>query len=159
MSSNGLWERTIRLLAVVANLALMFGLFPFLSSASPPQVHVDSQGFAMGGFDVVAYFTEATARKGRPEFEVQHEGARYRFASAANQALFQVAPDKYLPQFRGYCAYAMAAGKTRKCDPRRFMVKEGTLLVFSSESARRQWSRDEATLLAKAMAFWRELIR
>src|SRR5690349_17350140 len=63
----------------------------------------DSQLMLMG-YDAVAYFTQNDAVKGDPAIKTEHLGVTYRFASEANKAEFQKNPDKYMPQFGGFCS-------------------------------------------------------
>jgi hypothetical protein len=55
------------------------------------------------GHDAVAYFTRHDAVRGDPAIRLEHKGVTWRFASEANRAEFERAPDKYMPQFGGYC--------------------------------------------------------
>lgn len=59
-------------------------------------------GVAIKGHDTVAYFTEGRAIKGKAEFELTWEDARWRFANAANLDLFKNNPDKYAPKYGGF---------------------------------------------------------
>ncbi|MCW5963658.1 MAG: YHS domain-containing protein [Bryobacterales bacterium] len=151
-------RRTMRLLLSLSLCALLpssLAIQPL--RATPPQFFLDSNGLAIGGFDLVSYFTEGRAQRGSERFQAEYKGATFLFSSEANRNLFQANQEMYLPQFHGYCAYALAAGKLRQCDPRRFSVDGGKLYLFSSERVRRQWSLTEADLLAKAVEVWRGL--
>lgn len=145
------------LLSLLLCVLVLAGMAAQPLRAMPPQIFLDSKGLAIGGFDVVSYFTEARAQRGSERFQAEYKGATFLFASEANRKLFEADQEKYLPQFHGYCAYAMAAGKVRRCDPRRFAVNGGKLYLFSSEQVRRKWSLNEADLLAKAVEVWRGL--
>src|ERR671914_1682048 len=79
--------------------------------------NVDSSGMALKGYDPVAYFTEKKPVAGKPEFTARHQGATYRFASAANRDAFAATPAKYAPQYGGYCAFGMAAGYKAPIEP------------------------------------------
>lgn len=127
------------------------------SPAGLPQVFVDSQGVAISGYDVVAYFVEKAAHQGDPQWRAEYLGATFYFRSASNRDLFLAEPQRYVPQFRGYCAYAMSAGKIRKCDPRRFSVSDSKLYLFSSERARERWLNRDLDLVSRALAAWRAL--
>src|SRR5215469_17128828 len=65
-------------------------------------------GLAIKGYDPVAYFTVGKPTPGLAQFSATYEGAVYRFTSAANRDTFRAAPDKFLPQYGGYCAYAIS---------------------------------------------------
>jgi YHS domain-containing protein len=69
------------------------------------------------GYDVVAYFTDGNAVVGNDQYTAEYDGAKYRFASADNRDKFQANPDKYAPQFGGYCAFGTAMGRKFDGDP------------------------------------------
>ncbi|MCU0229136.1 MAG: hypothetical protein MUF01_16010 [Bryobacterales bacterium] len=150
--SRALLAIATRMAALLAVLGMGIGAW-----AAQPPIYLDADGLALGGYDVVAYFQDGKAREGSAAFQADHKGARFRFASDANRKLFQAQPERYLPQFQGYCAYALAAGQVKRCDPRRFTVRDGKLYLFSAERARRRWSLDD-NLFAKAATYWRSLL-
>ena len=125
-----------------------------LAAHAAGESNVDPSGLALKGYDPVAYFTENKPVKGRTEFTAQHEGATYRFSSAANRDAFSAAPAKYSPQYGGYCAFGMAAGYKAPIEPDAWTVVDGKLYLNYSQSVRRQWSRDIPGYLRKADANW-----
>ena len=68
------------------------------------RVNVDSNGVILKGYDVVAYFTQHKPIKGSPNYKTNYQGATYYFSSAANLAVFERNPSKYVPQYGGLCA-------------------------------------------------------
>ncbi|MFQ5983540.1 MAG: YHS domain-containing (seleno)protein, partial [Woeseiaceae bacterium] len=73
--------------------------------------NVDANNVAIHGYDTVAYFTDGKPTKGKKDFEHVWNDARWHFASATNRDLFTANPDRYAPQFGGYCAGGLAAGE------------------------------------------------
>ena len=65
---------------------------------------------AIDGYDAVAYFTEGKPVKGSSEHEFGWRDATWRFSSPANKDRFVADPERYAPQYGGYCAYAVANG-------------------------------------------------
>lgn len=129
-----------------------------LSGATrPPAIFVDAQGVAIGGYDVVSYFAGQAPQKGNARWKAEYQGAQFRFASPENLKRFLADPRQYVPQFGGYCAWALTAGKLRKCDPRRFSIRDGRLFLFSEQGARERWERDKGDWIALAAAKWREI--
>jgi|SRR5918999_4084376 YHS domain-containing protein len=116
--------------------------------------NVDSSGLALKGYDPVAYFTEKKPVAGKPAFTALHEGATYRFASAANRDAFTAAPEKYAPQYGGYCAFGMAAGYKAPIEPDAWTVVDGKLYLNFNRSVRSQWSSDVPGHVRKADANW-----
>jgi hypothetical protein len=124
-------------------------------AASKPQIYAGIiQGVAVGGYDPVAYFTEAMARKGREDVTLEHGGAVWRFASEANREAFKADPERYAPRYGGYCAYAVAHGGTSGGDPRYWNVVGGRLYLNATASVKTKWEKDIPGYIDKADANW-----
>lgn len=88
------------------------------------------KGYAAEGYDVVAYFSNK-ALEGDKKFTIEHDGVKFKFASQENLETFKANPDKFVPQYGGYCAYAVAvASKKVSIDPETFEVRDGKLYLF-----------------------------
>jgi len=118
------------------------------------QNNVDSSGLALKGYDPVAYFTEQKPVTGKAEFTARHEGATYRFASAASRDAFLAEPAKYAPQYGGYCAFGMASGYKAPIEPDAWSVVEGKLYLNYNRSVRSTWAADIPGYIRKADANW-----
>lgn len=97
---------------------------------------------AIKGTDTVAYFTEGRAVKGLKKFEAEWNGAVWRFASAENRDLFTAAPEKYAPQYGGYCAWAVSQGYTAGIDPEAWKIVDGKLYLNYSREVQKTWEKD-----------------
>ena len=118
------------------------------------QNNLDSSGLALKGYDPVAYFAQGKPVQGKPEITASHEGATYRFASAANRDAFAAAPGKYAPQYGGYCAYGMASGYKAPIEPDAWTIVEGKLYLNYNQSVRSRWSSDIPGYIRKADTNW-----
>lgn len=150
------------LIGVVALAALGFaGFHAFLYSidyyASAP-VHVRG-GAAIGGYDPVAYFTEARPVQGSAEFQHEWNGARWHFASAENRDAFRAEPERYAPRFGGYCAYAVSQGYTAKTDPQAWEIDNGRLYLNYDLDTRALWRRNKIELIAAGEKNWPGVIQ
>ncbi|MBH0204604.1 MAG: hypothetical protein HP498_02070 [Nitrospira sp.] len=116
--------------------------------------YFESDGVAIGGYDPVAYITEHKPVKGLPEFQSVHRGSTFQFASAAHRDAFAVEPDKYAPQYGGYCAYGIAKGYKAKIDPAAFSVIHDMLYLNFSDGVRTQWLSDVLRYIQQAEANW-----
>ncbi|MGB3607895.1 MAG: YHS domain-containing (seleno)protein [Psychroserpens sp.] len=88
------------------------------------------KGFVAKGYDVVAYF-DNEAVEGENKFTATHDGVQFKFASEENLKTFESNPDKYVPQYGGYCAYAIAeSSKKVDVDPETFEIRDGKLYLF-----------------------------
>jgi YHS domain-containing protein len=111
-------------------------------------------GVAIEGTDPVAYFTEGKPVEGSSDFEHEWMGATWRFASAADRDRFAADPDKYAPQYGGYCAWAVSQGYTAKIDPAAWTIVDDKLYLNYSKDVQAQWSQDVPGNVAKADANW-----
>jgi len=138
---------------------LLMMLMATLALAGDPvkPVHTDSAGVAIKGYDPVAYFTESKPVKGLKEFELRHEGATYRFASAANRDRFQANPSKYQPQYGGYCAWAVSKGHTAGISPNAWNVLDGKLYL-NHPLAKGKFEKNHATAIPEADQNWPKIL-
>jgi len=124
------------------------------SLASNPTFHDDSG--ALRGYDPVAYFTEQKPVKGSAQFTSNHNGATWYFSSAANKAMFDDNPEKYSPQYGGYCAYGMANGFVVSSDPAAFSLVDDKLYLNYSPGVRDTWLEDVPGNIDSADQNWAE---
>ncbi|WP_299890387.1 YHS domain-containing (seleno)protein [uncultured Lacinutrix sp.] len=88
------------------------------------------KGFIIQGYDVVSYF-ENKAEKGSKDYTVTHDGVKYKFSSKEHLETFNKNPKRYIPQYGGYCAYAIAEkSKKVSIDPETFEIRDGKLYLF-----------------------------
>lgn len=88
------------------------------------------KGYAAEGYDVVAYFSNQ-ALKGEKANTTTYGGVKYKFATQENLKTFIASPEKYAPQYGGFCAYAVATDGTRvSIHPESFQIKDGKLYLF-----------------------------
>lgn len=116
----------------------------------------EKEGVALRGYDPVAYFTQGQPVKGLPQFQAKHQGAVFHFASQASRDAFAAAPEKYAPQYGGYCAFGMASGYKAATDPAAFTVSNGKLYLNYNSEVQKMWSADLAGFVIKADANWPE---
>ena len=121
----------------------------------PPVAPVNTaDGFALHGYDPVAYFTISEATPGTNEYIYSWQGVTYRFASADNLARFKNEPEKYLPQYGGYCAYAMSLNRIADIDPDRWAIVEDKLYLNNNFFAHTLWSVNKSGNIASADKNW-----
>ncbi|MCR9077754.1 MAG: YHS domain-containing protein [Hyphomonadaceae bacterium] len=109
---------------------------------------------ALQGYDTVAYFTVGEPTKGSAEYSTTHNGAEFRFASEENLNLFLGNPDQYAPQYGGYCAWAVAKGKTAKGDARRWAIVDDKLYLNYNKGIQKKWDKDRSGFITDANTNW-----
>jgi len=104
---------------------------PRTTAASRHDLLVDKRGIAAQGYDVVSYVDDGKAVRGRRNLAAHHGGATYLFASKAHRRAFLSNPSRYLPEFGGYCAFAVAKKQAKvQPNPETFRIQNGRLLLF-----------------------------
>jgi YHS domain-containing protein len=149
--------------ALAAAALLVAGCAPMVTQ-SPGQglspVNAVSEGedkhLMLFGHDVVSYFTDGRHRKGDPAIKSVHKGVTFRFASAEHKKLFDAAPEKYIPQFGGYCANGIVYGIPWGGDADTWTMIEGKLYIFGGAGSRDAFLLDPKANLALAERYWKE---
>ena len=109
---------------------------------------------AIRGHDVVAYFTQGKPVEGKRDFSHQWNNTTWRFASAGHRDLFAANPEKYAPQYGGWCAWAVSQGYTASVDPTAWRIVDGKLYLNYSKSVQSQWVQNIPGNIAKGDANW-----
>ena len=110
---------------------------------------------AIEGYDPVAYFTQGKPVKGSDEFEYAWRGGNWRFASQDSLERFRADPEKFAPQYGGWCAYAMSdRGRTVRIDPEAWTIRNGKLYLNYSQSVRNVWQEAVDANIAEANRFY-----
>jgi hypothetical protein len=145
-------------MAVIALLAaFLASLDPDLAAraATTERVVVSRHsGLAIEGFDPVAYFTDAEAAPGLPDFEASEAGAVWRFRNAGNRASFVAHPEIYGPRFGGYDPVDLGRGVTYAGNPRFWAIVDRRLYLFGREEHRDAFAANPAPFLKEAAARW-----
>jgi len=128
------------------------------SPASADGVIYSSWGKAIQGYDPVAYFTVSKPVEGKSEFTHTWKGANWRFASAENRNKFAAAPEKYAPQYGGYCAWAVSQGYTASTVPEAWKIVDGKLYLNYSKGIQQRWEQGgPRKLIVVANDNWKKL--
>jgi YHS domain-containing protein len=147
---------------LLASLALAFSTL-FIAApayADQPPVHTGLLSrVAVSGYDAVAYFTEGRPVRGTTQHRIMHQGYEYRFASAENLAAFRANPSRYLPQYGGYCAWAVAQGYTAAGNPNNWRIVDGKLYLNYNDEIQQRWERDIPGFIRSANANWPAVLR
>ncbi|CUS38863.1 YHS domain-containing (seleno)protein [Candidatus Nitrospira nitrificans] len=114
---------------------------------------------AIRGYDPVAYFSQNRPVKGSSQFTHQHAGATWYFENKTNRDLFANAPEAYMPQYGGYCAYAMSKGFIASTVPEAWTIHAGKLYLNYSLRVRDNWLEDLSGKVRKADDHWAEKLK
>ncbi len=153
------WLRFALVLPVLLVLSMTSAL------AAPPINTLKSGLFggrsdtAILGYDTVAYFTEGKPVKGQDGFVTEWMGAKWKFASQAHLDLFKATPEKYAPQYGGYCAYGVSQDNLVTIEPDKFKIVDGKLYLNYDASVQDKWQKDIAGYIKQADAKFANLLK
>ena len=148
---------------IVAAFTVIAALIAFGVGAEATETNVSSgltikgHGLAVHGYDVVAYFTEGRPMVGNAKFSAVFKNATYRFISKDNLKAFRADPERYAPQFGGYCAYGVAVGAKFDGDPRLWKIVEGKLYLNLNEKIQKTWEKNIPGNIRKANGSWTKI--
>lgn len=137
--------------SVIKNCAvLLICLAIAACAATPGRVHQTKQvdeinnehGLALQGYDPVAYFREGGPVMGDAAISYLWHGATYRFSTVENRDAFRADPQRYAPQFGGYCAFAVSRGTTANGDPHQWAIVNDQLFLNNNALAMTLWNQD-----------------
>ncbi len=111
------------------------------------------------GADVVAYFTQQRYVQGSPQHRSRYEGVDFRFASAEHKALFEQSPEKYLPQYGGYCANGLVYGIPWGGDADAWKMIGGKVYIFGGRGSMDAFMIDPAKHIALADRYWKDEVQ
>ena len=124
-------------------------------SSEPPVAPVNAtDGVGLKGYDPLAYFTDGHPTKGTNQYSLQWKDITYRFASAENLQRFKADPEKYLPQYGGYCAYAMSINRIADISPTEWTIFGGKLYLNNNFISQSLWSLNKNGRIEAADRNW-----
>lgn len=142
----------------------LFVFFIYLSSLSSysqssgtSSPFYQEKGVAIKGYDPVAFFTEKKAMVGDQHIIFDWAGSQWRFISKENLELFKMNPEKYAPQYGGYCAYGVSENHKSPTDPNAWTVVGNKLYLNYSLKVKELWSTDIPGRINKADVNWKTL--
>lgn len=139
-------------------LVTLLCMLPFGAQAGPQ--YVDTTGFAVSGYDVVAYFDLAPGADpqiGHANFTAEYNDATFAFATQANRDRFVADPARYAPQYDGHCAYGVAGGYKVPANPTNWHIEDGKLFLNINGRVARRWVADIPKYETQAMDAWPDL--
>ncbi|MCE7997034.1 MAG: hypothetical protein HEP71_34060 [Roseivirga sp.] len=129
---------------------------------SKTEYNIDDSKIALQGYSPVSYVDLNLAQRGDKDYMSERGGVKYFFVNAEQKKAFDANPEKYMPQFGGYCATGIAVGAKFRVDPNKFLVENGKLYLFLNSievDAKQLWMADKKGMSKKAKANWPKLMK
>lgn len=120
------------------------------------KINKDDNGVAIMGYDPVAYFVEGKPAMGMEKYSYRWNDAEWYFASKQHMTMFKENPDKYAPQYGGYCAYAASKGYYAETDPNAWAIHDGKLYLNHNPDICDMFKEDINSMIKKANMNWKE---
>ena len=129
----------------------------------PTDLNLSKNNVAVDGYDLTTYFTQEKPAEGSKKWQSNIHGVRYYFVNEANKLKFDANPKKFLPEFGGWCAYAIGThSKKVKIDPESYTIEEGKLYLCykgAFNDTREKWLDNHEALKPKAHSNWKKIIQ
>jgi len=122
------------------------------------KTNCDKHCHAVHGYDVVAYFTDAKPMKGKKEFSHQWNDGTWLFASQEHLDMFKADPEKYAPQYGGYCAWAVNLGTTADISANAWKIVDGKLYLNYNKIIKKVWQTVPNTI-ERADGNWPDMLK
>jgi YHS domain-containing protein len=156
---NMKFSKTLGLL--IAAVTLSMGAFSLPAHAvknTGGEYNTMYAGQGAKGYDVVSYFTDSKAVMGSDKFVSEFGGVKWQFSSKEHRDLFAANPEKYAPQFGGFCSWGVSVGKLFDVDPvNGWNVVDGKLYLNFNSDINAVFAKDKAGYISKANANWSKL--
>ena len=139
----------IKSVAIVATLAISS-----VSFAADIDVSANANDVAIHGYDAVSYFSDSKATKGNQKYTATYKSAIYQFSNEENRNKFKQNPERFTPQFGGYCAMGVALNKKLETDPTAWKIVDGKLYLNLNKAVQKKWSTDIPGYITTANRVW-----
>lgn len=118
------------------------------------EIYKDFEGKALKGYDVVAYHLDRKATPGLAEFAYEWKGATWWFANVDHREMFIADPERWAPQYGGYCAWAIVRDRTAPINPKIFRIFDDKLYLNLNMKVHKDWLANHEQMIAAANEKW-----
>lgn len=148
--------KRIRNILLVFFALLMFNVSAFAKS----EIYTSTfSNKAVGGYDSVAYFTQGEPVEGKSDFKTEYQGAKWFFSSQENLDAFLADPEKYAPQYGGYCAWAVGHNITAKGDPLKWKIINDKLYLNYDDDIQTKWLKEPEKWIVEGDKNWPNVLK
>lgn len=138
---------------IITSLAILLTTGLFAQSIK----FISKDGVAIKGYDPVAYFNQQKAVEGSDSYTTDWSGSKWKFVSQGSLDSFKLAPEKYAPQYGGFCAYGTSENHLSPTDPKAWTVVDGKLYLNYNLDVKNLWIKDTSNRIKAADGFWPSL--
>jgi YHS domain-containing protein len=136
-------------------LITMIAFIALISTVSAQKSAIYApDGIALNGYDAVAFFTQAKPVKGSSDYSFKWDGASWLFSTKANLESFKHSPEKYAPQYGGYCAYGTAQGHKAPTQADTWTIVNDKLYFNYNMKVKELWNKNRSAFIDSANNNW-----
>ncbi|MBC3863064.1 YHS domain protein [Undibacterium jejuense] len=132
-------------------------LFAFLLSAPSFADSITNNVVGAGGYDLTTYFSQEKPQRGNGHHLTELNGVTYLFATDENKKVFEANPEKFLPQYGGYCSFGVSVNKKFVADPEQFDIVNGKLYLNLDAKIRSLWLQNMSDRITDADKNWKTI--
>lgn len=145
---------TTALKSIAIATSLTLSAFTF---AADIDVNANNNDIAIKGYDTVAYFTDGKAVKGSQNYTATYKNAIYQFSSEEHRDLFRANPEKFAPQYGGFCAFGVTMERKFDTDPTAFKIVDNKLYLNLNSQVQERWLADVPGFISSANGNWGDI--
>ena len=142
---------------LISLVLILFSATPAFADKAPIYTSW-KDNLAVSGYDTVSFFSGKPVQ-GKEEFTYTYEGAQWQFSTRGNLELFKTNPTAFMPQYGGYCAWAVAKGKLAKGSPEHWSVEDGKLYINFNARIKRRWEKDISGFVEMGNNEWPDILK
>lgn len=113
-----------------------------------------ASGIGLDGFDPVSFFEGRSPVNGSPMIRAEHAGATYLFASERSRTKFLADPDRFAPQYGGFCSYGVSINILLPVDITTAQVRNDKLYLNVNADILEKFNADFDGSVSRAEANW-----
>ncbi len=149
----------VRSLGFFGMVMLLFALQGCAGQTANTISDGEDKHLGLKGHDPVAYFTDGKHMLGDAKIKTDHDGVIYRFVSEEHKKMFGQNPNRFAPQYGGFCANGIVYGIPWGGDPDTWRIVNDRLFIFGGEASKRYWSMEEKQNLELGEQHWRDEVK
>ena len=161
VQSRSTLKNAVKVLALVAvAVGAVAPLTSYAVKQTGGEYNTMYAGLGAKGYDVVNYFTDSKPALGSDKHEAVYGGVTWRFASKEHRDMFDANPEKYAPQYGGFCSWGAANGKLFDVDPANgWTIVDGKLYLNFNADLNKTFTKEAGKFIPKADKNWQSLNR
>lgn len=143
---------------------ILFALLLFAcvacTQAAKPEIYSHKVRGALKGYDVVSYYSLKSGEpplKGEKSIHYTWRNTRWHFANEDNKKQFITNPEKFLPQYGGYCAFAIAHGFKAPPRPTNWSIIQGKLYLNNNTTSHKKWLNEKDRKIKTGNENWTKM--